>query len=178
MSVREKITGAIPWIEPILDYFDRRKQVVTFVAAAFVAGWSFVKDLPWPVIVVLAGVTVVHVAYALAFPAFLRLVNIGIKPRPNYSIWKHKKGFTVLQAAYLLADREPAGTTNINGDAAAWYEGLVEAVRKEEIRHVSSAFDKQHTNADGFTPQSWNQISAAELKKFCDARGRHPEFLT
>jgi hypothetical protein len=44
-AVRDKIAAIAPWIEPFLDYFDWRKQVVAFVAAVVVAAWSFVKDL-------------------------------------------------------------------------------------------------------------------------------------
>ena len=68
-GIRDKIVHAIPWIEPILDYFDWRKWVVVLLAGVVLAGWSFVKDLPWPVIVVLAFAATVHVAYALMFPA-------------------------------------------------------------------------------------------------------------
>jgi hypothetical protein len=175
-AVRDKIAAIAPWIEPFLDYFDWRKQVVAFVAAVVVAAWSFVKDLAAPVIAVLALATLVHVAYLLVFPSFLRLINVGVKPRPNYSIWRHKLDFTVVQAAYLLADREPGGVSHINGDAAAWYEGLVEAIKKKEITHVRSSYDRQHTTEDGFSPQGWTEIAAEELKKFCASRNRHPDY--
>jgi len=177
-SVREKIAHAAPWIEPILDYFDWRKRVFALAAGLTIGVWSFLKDLPWPVIVVLAFGMLVLAAYALAFPAFLRLVNVGVRPRPNHSIWKHKKEFALIQAAFLLADREPSwNTTALDGDAAAWYEGLYEAIRKGEIKHVPDANDQRHTNADGFQPQMYTLIAASELRKFCAARDRRPEFL-
>ena len=117
-------------------------------------------------------------AYGLAFPAFIKLVNVGVRPRPNHSIWKHKSEFSLMQAAYLLADREPAGSTALNGDAAAWYEVLREAIQKKEVTYIKSAYDDRYTDISGkFDPQSYTQIPAAELKKFCAAKDRHPEFL-
>ena len=178
MALRTKIATAIPWIEPILDYFDWRKRAVALVAAAGVGVWSFMKDLPWPVIFVLGFGMLVLTAYGLAFPAFIKLVNVGVKPRPNYSIWKHKKEFSLIQAAYLLADREPAGTTLLNGDAAAWYEVLREAIQNKEIIHIPSEYDQRHTDLRGkFDPQTYTLIPAAPLKKFCEDRDRFPEFL-
>jgi hypothetical protein len=179
MGLRDKIVSGLPWIEPVLDYFDWRKRVVALVAAIGLAVWSYVKDLPWPVIVVLATASFVIVAYALLFPAFLKLVHVGVNPRPNNAIWRHKTEFAVIQAAFLLADCEPRwDAAALSGDAAAWYGVLSEAIQKKEISYIPSDYDARHTDRSGrFTPQTYTLISATELKKFCDARDRHPEFL-
>jgi len=176
--VRDKIALSVPWIEPVLDYFDWRKRVIALAAGVILAGWSFVKDLPWPVIVVLTGAAIVIVAYALVFPAFVKLIHVGVDPRPNYSIWRHRKQFGLFEAAYLLADREPIREpAAINGDPAAWFGLLCEAVKHNEIKYVSTMYDPKHTFQDGYHPHMDTQLEAVELKKFCEARGRRPEFL-
>jgi hypothetical protein len=120
MGFKTKIIGAIPWIEPVLDYFDWRKRLLALLAGVAVIVWSVVKDLPWPVIVTLGAATVVIIAYGLIFPAFLKLVHVGVNPRPNQSIWKHKKQFALFQAACLLADVEPVrDPAMLGGDVAA-----------------------------------------------------------
>jgi hypothetical protein len=178
MGIRESLAKAVPWIEPVLDYFDWKKRVVALAAGLGIAAWSFVKDLPWPVIVTLGILTVVAVAYALVFPAFIKLVHVGVQPRPNYSIWRHKKGFCLYEAAFLLADREPSRNfALINGDAAAWYVVLVESVKEGETKYVPQPDDGRHTFAGGYEPHVDTILDAAELKKFCAARGRDPEFL-
>jgi hypothetical protein len=178
--LRDRIAQAVPWIEPVLDYFDWRKRIIALAAGVGLAVWSFVKDLAWPIIVVLGLATVVIVAYGLVFPAFIKLINVGVKPRPNHAIWKHKKDFTLIQAAFLLADREPVpNPAALNSDAAAWYEVLHEAIRKKEISHIRNAYDDRHTDRFGtFDPQTYTLIPLPELKKFCEAHDRHPEFLS
>jgi hypothetical protein len=64
---REKITHALPWIAPILDYFDWKKSVTATVAAIIIAGWSFVKDLSGPVIMTLALSILVQTLYSFIF---------------------------------------------------------------------------------------------------------------
>ena len=110
----------------------------------------------------------------------MRLVHVGVKPRPNNAIWKHKKEFALIQAAFLLADREPSwNVVTLDGDAAAWYEVLLEAIQKKEIERIPALDDNRHKDLAGnFHPQPDTSISAAELKKFCEARHRHPEFLS
>jgi hypothetical protein len=99
------------------------------------------------VIAVLALATLVHVAYALVFPAFLRLAHAGVRPKPNYEIWRHKSQFAVIQAACLLADREPTMNPSIlDGDAAAWFEVLVEAIQKNELACISTPNAQQLRN--------------------------------
>lgn len=177
-GIRDKIAATIPWIEPVLDYFDWRKRLVAFVLGLFVAGWSFVKDLPWPIIFFLGFGTLVLAAYALVFPAFIKLINVGVDPRPNYAIWRHRKQFRLYEAACLLADREPVrNPAQIGGDAAAWFGALCEAIRMGEISHMPTMYDGQHTFEDGYRPYTETVISAGKLKKFSAARKRHPEFL-
>jgi hypothetical protein len=132
-----------------------------------------------PAFVVLGAATMVIVAYALMFPAFVKLINVGVKLGPNYAIWKHKTQFQLIQAAFLLADREPTfSTAALNGDAAAWYEVLFEAIQTNQMKYIPSPYDKQHTDIAGkFSPQSYTIIEAAELKRFCESKHRHPEFL-
>ena len=72
-AIRDSVTKAAPWIKPVLDYFDWKRRLAALVAGVAIAVWSFVKDLPWPIVVTLAIVMVVVVAYALVFPAFLKL---------------------------------------------------------------------------------------------------------
>ena len=177
-SIRERIARAIPWVEPILDYFDWRKRLVALLAGVAIAGWSFVKDLPWPVIVTLGLATIVTVAYGSMFPAFVRLIHVGVNPRPNYSIWKHKKQFSVSQAAYLLADREPVpNPSSIEGDAAAWYAVLYEAIKLKDLQYIGASTDSRYMFDDGFHAQTFTEITADSLKKFCESKGRKPEFL-
>jgi hypothetical protein len=180
MGLRDKIAATIPWIEPVLDYFDWRKRVVAIAAGIAIAGWSFVKDLPWPVIVVLGFGMAVFTAYALVFPAFIRLLNVGVQPRPNFEIWKHKAQFQLIQAAYLLADREPnSNPAALSGDPAAWYEVLFEAIQTKKLAHIKSPYDDRHTDTFGkFSPETYTLIEGAALKTFCAAKGRHPEFLS
>ncbi|MGB6798189.1 MAG: hypothetical protein WBE48_16890 [Xanthobacteraceae bacterium] len=110
--------------------------------------------------------------------AFIKLVNVSVQPRPNSAIWKHKTQFQIIEAAYLLADREPACTTLLNGDAAAWFEVLFEAIQRKELAYIPSAYDVRHTDAMGkLSPQTYTEIKSADLKAFCTARGRNPEFL-
>jgi hypothetical protein len=131
------------------------------------------------VIVTSGLVTVVTIGYALVFPAFIKLVHVGIEPRPNYSIWRHKKRFYLFEAAYLLADREPiANMSFMTGDASAWYALLYEAIRENELPNVRQPIDSNFTYVgDGYKPHSETLIEAGELKKFCEKRGRNPEFL-
>jgi hypothetical protein len=46
-KIRTSFTKAVPWVEPVLDYFDWKKRLVALVAGLAIAVWSFVKDLPW-----------------------------------------------------------------------------------------------------------------------------------
>jgi hypothetical protein len=176
--IKDTITHAIPWVEPILDYFDWRKQVIALVATLVIGVWSFVIELSWPAIIVLAFGMLVSAAYALTLPALIKLIHVGVEPRPNHSIWKYKKRFTLFQAAYLLANREPrADPSLLNGDAAAWYENLREAIMNGEMRRIPTAQDGMNTRPDGYHPTLETPVEASELKKFCMARGRNPEFL-
>ncbi|MGB7097364.1 MAG: hypothetical protein WBD95_01160 [Xanthobacteraceae bacterium] len=178
MGLRDKIAAAVPWIEPVLDYFDWRKRFVAIAAGVGLAMWSFVKDLPWPVIVVLGAAAMVIVAYALVFPAFLKLVHVGVEPRPNNSIWRHRKEFLLYQAAYLLADHEPIrDPAALRGDSAAWFGVLHEAVSRKEIAYIPSQIDGKHTFGNEYHPHFDTKLSAEEVKKFCQARHRKPEFL-
>lgn len=173
MSIKDKVAAALPWIEPILDYFDWRKTVAAFLVTAALTLWSYAKELPAPVIAVLALATLIHVAYALAFPAFLRLVHVGVNPRPNYDIWRHKSQFALIQAACLLADREPnMNPVVLDGDAAAWFEVLSEAIQKGELDHISRPNAQRNGN-----PQLYTQIEATKLKRFCTRRGLKSRFL-
>jgi hypothetical protein len=176
--VRDKITVLIPWIEPVLDYFDWRKRVIALAAGIALAGWSFVKDLPWPIIVVVGAAAMVIAAYALVFPAFVKLINVGVERRPNYSIWKHRKQFELYEAACLLAEREPVAVlSHMNGDSAAWLEGLKEAIRLKEIDYIRTVFDNRHIFSGIYHPYENTPIERAAFKKYCEARGRYPEFL-
>ena len=85
-KIRDRITAALPWADPLLDYFDWKKTVVAGVAAGAIGAWSFVKDLAWPIIVTLALTALVQTAYLLLFPAFVKLIHVGVKQRPNHSI--------------------------------------------------------------------------------------------
>src|SRR5665213_3222417 len=140
MALGEGIRKAIPWIEPVLDYFDWKKQVVAVVAALALAGWSFVKGLPWPVIITVGFAVLVMTAYALAFPAFLKLVNVGVEPKPKPEIWKTKKQYSLSQAAILLAD-----TINFsNPDAQAWFFQLCDAINDGEMKRIQTPQDDQN----------------------------------
>jgi hypothetical protein len=176
MGLKAKIASAVPWIEPVLDYFDWRKRLVAGLA---VAAWSFMKDLPWPVIFVLGFGMIVFTAYGLAFPAFIKLINTGVQPRPNHTIWRHKREFSLIESAFLLADREPNyGSVALSGDAAAWYALLHEAISKKEIANVPTDNDDRYTDRLGnFNAQPYTLITVADLKKFCEPRERFPEFL-
>lgn len=179
MSLGESIKKAIPWIEPVLDYFDWRKRVVAVFAAIGVAVWSVMKGLPWPAIVTMAFAMLVAMAYALVFPAFLKIVHVGYQPKPKPDIWRHKKKFELYQAAALLADAVPVESdSNMNPDAKAWYDQLIDAVRDREIVRLPGLFDDQHTYDDGYHPYENTIISKDEFRKFCNARGRSPEFLS
>ena len=120
----------------------------------------------------------VLMSYALVFPAFVKLIHVGIDPRLNSSIWRHRKQFNLVEAACLLADREPVvNPAMLNGDAAAWFVGLCEAIKMNEIKHVPNMFDGQHTFQDGYRPYAETIVDSSELKKYCEARDRSPEFL-
>ena len=179
-SFRDKIVNALPWIEPVLDYFDWRKRAVALVAAVAIGVWSFVKDLPWPTIIVLGLGTLVLTAYALAFPAFIRLINVGVKARPNHAIWKHRKQFRLDEAACLLADVEPVHSyAAMDGDSKAWLSLLREAVEFQEIKRVigNKFHEEEHTIAGRYRADEDTIIVADEFRKFCDLRARKPEFL-
>jgi hypothetical protein len=177
-GIRDKLAKAIPRIDPILDHFDWRKQLITLGAAIALAVWSFVTHLPWPVIAVLAGATIVVVAFVLVFPAFVKLIYVGVNPRPNFSIWKHKRQFALFEAACLLADRVPLDDPALmSSDSKAWAGLLIEAVKLGEIKHVATMNDRQDNFEDGYHATLDTLFDAAELKKFSEARGRKPEFL-
>jgi sensor histidine kinase regulating citrate/malate metabolism len=78
--IKDTITHAIPWVEPILDYFDWRKQVIALVATLVIGVWSFVIELSWPAIIVLAFGMLVSAAYALTLPALIKLIHVGVEP--------------------------------------------------------------------------------------------------
>jgi hypothetical protein len=88
-KLREKIRHALPWVDPVIEYFDWRKRIFTALAGIVWGAWSFMSGLAWPVIVFLVFGAIVLTAYALVFPAVIRLLNIGVKVRPNHNIWKH-----------------------------------------------------------------------------------------
>ena len=77
-----------------------------------------------------------------------------------------------------MADSEPAQSlSDIKGDSRAWFEGLCEALSLGEIKRVPTMFDDQRIYNGQYLPDENTVIAADELKKFCDARGRKPEFL-
>jgi hypothetical protein len=77
LNLREKIRHFIPWLDPFLEYFDLKKFVIATVMAAIIAVGSFIKDLPWPVIAVLAFATLVQTMYLIVFPRFIRILKSG-----------------------------------------------------------------------------------------------------
>jgi hypothetical protein len=131
------------------------------------------KDIPWPIIVTIALVVLVDTMYLMAFPDFLKLVHTVIKTRPNHNIWKHKRQFDLFEAACLLADADPiSNLSKMDGESRAWYSGLCEAIRLNEFACIPSRFDE-----DRYTPNEHTGVTAENLKAFCIARGRKPEFL-
>lgn len=171
-AIRDTIRSAIPWADPLLDYFDWRKRLIASVCAIALFVWSYVRGLPWPVIVVLAFTTLVAVAYGLVLPSLVKLVNVGFQPSPNLDIWKHKKLFKLCEAACLLAGTVPVyQEMSMSADASAWFAQLCDAVKFNEIstippRKGPGAYLGTHT-----------EIDKEELKKFCEKRERSPEFL-
>ncbi|WP_342712006.1 hypothetical protein AAFG13_10980 [Bradyrhizobium sp. B124] len=178
-TIRNSIAKAVPWIEPVLDYFDWKKQVISILSGFAMVGWSFVKDLAWPVIVTLGIVTMVTVAYGLMFPAFLKLVHLGVNPRPDHSIWRHRKEFRLDEAACLLANVEPVHSYSVmDGNSKAWLSLLCEAVKLKEIERIpDKAQDPRNTYGGQYRPDENTIINADQLKRFCTAHGRKPEFL-
>jgi len=178
-NVRKRIAAAIPWIEPLLDYFDWRKRLLAIVAGVAMGAWSFVKDLSWPAIATLTFATLILMAYAVVFPAFIKLIHVGVTERPNASIWKHKKNFELYEAACLLANQPPTSAySKMNGDARAWYGLLGEAITTKEIKYVLVSLDSRRFDENGeYSPYEHTIITREEFKKFCDTRNRSPEFL-
>jgi hypothetical protein len=149
------------------------------VAGVAVGAWSFMKDLPWPVIVTIGLVVIVHTMYLVVFPGFIRLINVGVKARPNPAIWRHKKQFELYQAAGLLADTDPvANDAQMSGDVRAWYEQLCDAVESSEIPYVKGVFDDQHIMKGKYFAYEHTVVTKESLKKFCESRNRKPEFLS
>jgi hypothetical protein len=170
-KIRDGIRHTIPWIDPVLEYFDWKKQVTAAGVTIIVAGGSIVKDLPWPIIVTITLMVLVHTMYILAYPAFLKLVYTGVKARPDHNIWKHKRQFDLYEAACLLADAEPIpNSSKMDGDSRAWYSGLREAIKLNEIEHIPSGLNIAE-------PNEHTVITADSLRAFCRARKRLPEFL-
>jgi hypothetical protein len=178
-KIRDGIRRAIPWIDPVIEYFDWKKSVTAAATAIVIGGWSFVKDLPWPVIITLVLSMLVQALYLLYFPAFLKVVHSGVKVRPNHNIWKHKRQFRLFEAACLLADAEPIDKrSQMDGDSRAWYSCLCEAVVLREIQRIPSRLDAGHDHGDGScTPFEYTVIAAESLKQFSDARKLNPWFL-
>ena len=171
MALGESIKKAIPWIEPILDYFDWRKRIIALVIAGAIAGWSFMKGLPWPVIVTVAFSMLVMVAYALVFPAIVKIAHVGYHPRPNVEIWKHKKHFLLYEAACLLADTVPERVEDrMSADARAWLVVLADAVSAGEM--------KSNYEDGNQRPMMYTRVPRSELQAFCKAHHRSPEFLS
>lgn len=170
-AIKDTIRNAVPWAAPLLDYFDWRKRVIAGAVAATLFAWSYVKGLPWPVIVVLALTTLVAVAYALVLPGLVRLVNVGVRETPNIEIWKHKKQFRLCETACLLAGVVPVYTEmGMSPDALAWFVQLIEAVN---FREITPSLPPSPTRPLGLH----TEVGREELRKFCDARQRSPEFL-
>jgi hypothetical protein len=138
------------------------------------------KDLAWPVTAFLVFGAVVLMAYALVFPAFIRLINVGAKARPDHNIWKHRKQFRISEASCLLADAEPVyQVLEMDGKSRAWYFLLCEAIKLKEIKYVTSEYDgERRTGKDGYIPWENTVVTAESLRTFCETRGRGPEFLT
>jgi hypothetical protein len=173
-KIREWIRRTIPWIEPVIEYFDWKKQITAAGFTVVIAVGAVVKDLPWPIIVAITLMVLVHTMYFLAFPAFLKLVHTGVKARPDNNIWKHKRQFYLFEAACLLADAEPiANLSKMDGDSRAWYSGLCEAVRLKQIGSTPARFPNGRSE-----PNAHTEVTAENLKAFCEARERKPEFLT
>jgi hypothetical protein len=183
VRISEKLKKAAPWIEPVLDYFDWRKRIIATAVATGLAGWSVVKGEPWPMVAALGFSMLVVAAYALVFPAFLKLVNVGYQPRPDTQIWKYKKQFQLCEAACLLADTVPVyAESAMNASALAWFVLLCDAVSLGEIERIKSKLDNSHHQLGTdynyqYLPHTGTVISRDILKKFVEARERKPEFL-
>ncbi len=169
----------MPWVEPLLDFFDWKKRVITVVFALVVFGWSFVNGLPWPVIIVIAFAMMVVSAYALVLPGLVRLVNVGYQAAPNTGIWRHKKKFLLCQGACLLANTVPVYLeSEMSPDAHAWLVQFYDAVNSKEIEFVHSADDnRDHYFGGSYHPHTRTEITKETLIKFCRVRDRNPEFL-
>ena len=176
-KIRDRLTAVLPWAEPLLDYFDLRKAILTGVVTAGMAGWTYLSHLSWPSIAVLTLTTLVHVSYLLLLPAFIKLIHVGVKARPNYSIWRHRQRFYLSEAGCLLADVVPVYPASaMDADSFAWYGLLLEAIKTGEIQHIKSNYDQN--NKDGFNPAENTEITVEQFKAFCEKRDRRPEFLS
>src|ERR1700684_2606934 len=51
---------------------------------------------------------------------------------PNYAAWRHVEKFTIFQASYLWAGRQPKGGS-LHPDALAWEEALCAGVRTGKL---------------------------------------------
>lgn len=177
LGIGDKIKRVMPWLNPFIEYFDWKKSAIASAVAASLAVWSFVKEQPWPTIIVLALAALVHMVYLIVFPQFIRLLNIGVKERPNSAIWKYKKNFELGQAACLLADINPTVFGKMNGEARAWLDGLYEAIMLNEIKYTPSIFDGNHVVHGKIRPYAEMVIDRAEFKKYSEAKGQKPDFL-
>jgi hypothetical protein len=177
IGLKQRILRIAPWLDPILEFFDWKKQVVATAFAAIMALWSYMQGLSWPVIVTIAFFILVHTLYLLLFPKFVALVNVGVRERPNFSVWKHKTHFELSQAACLMANIPPTLFSKMTPDARAWLEVLYDAVRFRQMNYTPSIFDDQHTFADGYHPYAETKVTKEELKRYLKAKGRSLGFL-
>jgi hypothetical protein len=143
--------------------------------------WLVTHGMPWPIAAMAAYCTVSAAMIVAMIPRFPRAV-IADSPlsKPNYSIWRHRAEYHLYEAAYLLADKEPNREPALMaGDAAAWFNLLSEAIKKNELQRIRTPLDDNaHTFPDaGYQPHFDTRIDIAELRRFGKQRGIAAPFL-
>lgn len=145
--------------------------------------WLVTHGIPWPLAAMAAYCTVSAAIVVAVIPNLLsrtsNVPHVQIS-KPNYSIWRHRTEYHLYEVAYLLAGSDPIRAPEMmNGEAAAWFNLLSEAISKDELQRIRIPLDDSANifMGSGYRPHFDTRIDAAELSKFCKERGISQQFL-
>ena len=160
----------------------------SFAAGGFalaIAGgaWLVTHGIPWPLAAMAAYCTTVAAMFVALIPALRRETSgavVAETAKPNYSIWQHRTEYHLYEAAYLLANMEPnRDPVLMTGDAAAWFNLLSEAIKKNELARIQTKLDNDANifMESGYRPHFDTRIDLVELRRFCKQHKISAPFL-
>jgi hypothetical protein len=167
----------------LLGWFGLSTTIVSLLTVVGGSAWAMATGIAAPIVLMAAFCTITAGAYLalvpMAYRALQRAQDSPTRVRPDPEIWRHMPRLKLYEAACLLADVEPdIPIVSRPGDPNGWYRALCEAVRDNELAHVPTAFDSQHTYAEGYRPYEETVVGRVGLQRFAANRGAKRAFLS